>query len=600
LSDRGHPLINGERLEVFLTNTLEPVEPQANLLVPAISAEVRAAQKVKDRKILVITGNPPYSGISRNMGKAAQALIERYKYVDGKHFGERKHWLQDDYVKFIAFAQKKMDAADEGIIGVITNHSWLDNQTFRGMRQSLMSSFEQIYLFDLHGSAKKPELPPSGLRDENVFDIEQGVAISIFIKRPGTERVVHHADLWGTRLDKYIELAETSLHQVKWTELFPVSPGYLFRPAAKADSSYQRCQSVMQIFPVRSTGVQTSRDQLVIGDTREELSSRMDEFVNVAIPDDAFRRNYFREHRTGRYARGDTRGWNLSEARKWAKDHTDELKSSIRPISYRPFDTRFFVSHHHMIDWPRQEVMQHLEKSNVALLVPRQLAGEGFRHAFVSELPTEMCVISSKTKEQNYVFPLWLLGDVGAEHENFSTDFRNFVDSRFEHHYGPEEILGYIYAVLYAPTYRLRYAEFLRTEFPRILFPTKSVDFDALSELGWELIQVHLLRDLPRAGLAQYYGKGDHEVEVVRYSQAEQAVWINKDQCFKPVPEDVWNFHIGGYQVLDKYLKSRKGRTLTLDEIDHVAKVADSLAFTIAQMKRIDTAYIAAFPAVDS
>jgi predicted helicase len=154
LADKGHPLIRNERLQVFLTNTLEPIEPEANFLLPAISAEVKAAQKVKEQPILVITGNPPYSGISRNMGACAQELIERYKYVDGQHLGERKHWLQDDYVKFIAFAQKKMDEVEEGIVGVITNHSWLDKSTFRGMRQSLMRSFEQIYVLDLHGSAK--------------------------------------------------------------------------------------------------------------------------------------------------------------------------------------------------------------------------------------------------------------------------------------------------------------------------------------------------------------------------------------------------------------------------------------------------------------
>jgi predicted helicase len=175
------------------------------------------------------------------------------------------------------------------------------------------------------------------------------------------------------------------------------------------------------------------------------------------------------------------------------------------------------------------------------------------------------------------------------------------LDSKYDHHYSAEEIVGYIYSVLYAPTYRSRYAEFLRSEYPRIPFPEGSDRFDALSELGWELVQAHLLRDdFPRAGLAQYHGKGDHTVEAIRYSQVEQAVWINKEQCFKPVPEEVWNFHIVGYQVLDKYLKSRKGRKLTLDEIDHVAKVADSLAFTITQMKRIDAAYIAAFPVVDN
>jgi predicted helicase len=183
--------------------------------------------------------------------------------------------------------------------------------------------------------------------------------------------------------------------------------------------------------------------------------------------------------------------------------------------------------------------------------------------------------------------------------ENLSSDFRAFLDARYEHHYAPEEIFGYIYAVLHAPTYRARYAEFLRIDFPRVPFPEAADDFEALSELGWALVQAHLLRELPRRGLAAYHGKGDHTVEAVRHSPQEQAVHINKTQCFRPVPAEVWAFHIGGYRVLDKYLKSRKGRTLSLDEIDHVGRIADSLAFTIEQMAAIDAAYRAAFKTGD-
>ncbi|HUG81424.1 MAG TPA: type ISP restriction/modification enzyme [Bryobacterales bacterium] len=187
-----------------------------------------------------------------------------------------------------------------------------------------------------------------------------------------------------------------------------------------------------------------------------------------------------------------------------------------------------------------------------------------------------------------------------SQTENISTAFRDFIDAYYEYHYTPEEILGYIYAVLHAPTYRERYSEFLRSDFPRVPFPESAENFEALSELGWELVQAHLLRELPRNGLANYHGKGDHTVEAMRYSPDEEAVWINKTQCFRPVPRDVWEFRIGGYPVLDKYLKSRKGRTLTLDEITHVASVADSLAFTIAQMARIDKVYRAAFPDGDN
>ena len=207
----------------------------------------------------------------------------------------------------------------------------------------------------------------------------------------------------------------------------------------------------------------------------------------------------------------------------------------------------------------------------------------------------EKILLSSKTSNNAFVFPLYTQN---GEHkiENFSLDFRTFIDLRYEHHYTPEEVLGYIYALLHAPTYRTRYAEFLRIDFPRVPFPESADDFETLAGLGWALIQAHLLRELPRAGLAAYHGRGDHRVEAVRYAPAEQAIGINKTQSFRPVPQAVWGFHIGGYQVLDKYLKSRKGRLLSLDEINHFGAIADSLAFTIDQMARIDDAYRSAFP----
>jgi len=236
-------------------------------------------------------------------------------------------------------------------------------------------------------------------------------------------------------------------------------------------------------------------------------------------------------------------------------------------------------------------------RRNVALVSVRQLANLPFDHVFVSDDISDQHYLSTRTKEGGVVFPL-LLGvhdERSSAVENLSPNFRAFLGDRYEHHYTPEEILGYIYAVLHSPTYRTRYAEFLRSDFPRVPFPESTEDFEALSDLGWALVQAHLLRELPRRGLATYHGKGDHTVEAVRYSPADQSIAINKTQFFKPMPQAVWQFHIGGYQVLDKYLKSRKGRVLSLDEINHIGAIADSLAFTIEQMARIDEAYKAAF-----
>ena len=203
LKDENHPLRGSERLQVLLTNTLEPIEPQKNFLLPAVTAEVEAAQKVKEQPILVITGNPPYSAYSKIKGEWITRKIEDYKYVDGVHFGERKHWLQDDYVKFIRFAQSKMDEVAEGIVAVITNHAWIYNPTFKGMRQSLLRSFQQIYLIDLHGSSKPKETAPPGFQNENVFDIMKGIAIALFVKKPDLEPGIWFGDVWGRRLEKY-------------------------------------------------------------------------------------------------------------------------------------------------------------------------------------------------------------------------------------------------------------------------------------------------------------------------------------------------------------------------------------------------------------
>jgi predicted helicase len=240
---------------------------------------------------------------------------------------------------------------------------------------------------------------------------------------------------------------------------------------------------------------------------------------------------------------------------------------------------------------PRNDVMKHFRRGTIGIDVCRFVVGSWCHVMAICDLVDDSFV-SNRTKERGYAFPLYT-----ESGENLSVAFRSFIDSRYEgHHYGAEEILGYIYAVLHAPTYRRRYAEFLRIDFPRIPFTDKREDFETLSRLGSELIEAHLLKDFPRRGLADYHGRGDNRVEKPRYVEAEQRVFINDKQSFAPVPKEVWDFHIGGYQVLDKYLKSRKGRTLSLDEINHVAAVADVLAFTIEQMEKIDGAWRQAFP----
>lgn len=597
LSDTGHPLKTDERLQVFLTNTLEPIEPQANFLLPAISAEVQAAQAVKEQPILVITGNPPYSGQSKNKGAWITAKIEDYKYVDGVHFGERKHWLQDDYVKFIRFAQSKMDEVKQGIVAVITNHAWIYNPTFRGMRRSLMNSFQQIHIVDLHGSSKPRETPPKGLANENVFDIMKGVAITLFVKQPELPSGVWFGDVWGRRLQKYEICAESDYENLALEPINPHSPFYFFSPHTAADTSgWDEYQPLDKIFSTQSAGMLTARDSLNIAFDRDELLSRLGVFARLDAD------NARSKFRLG----PDRRDWKVELAQKDVRGSklNDKL---FRHVAYRPFDERIVLytgQSKGLIGQPGKPLAEAIDASGVGLGTVRRVEEGEFRHAFAYSLLPDGHSVSSK--ETTHVFPLYVLEEQRGSAtknrvENISLGFRDFIDSTYgDHHYTPEEILGYIYAVLHTPTYRTRYAEFLRNDFPRIPFPRGEAEFEQLSELGWELVQAHLLRELPRQGLARYPIKGDHTVEAVRYSPQEEAIWINKAQFFKPVPQTVWDFHVGGYQVLDKYLKSRKGRKLTLDEINHVAAVADSLAFTIEQMAKIDEVYKMAFPTGDN
>ena len=593
LKDKGHPLSDEERLQVFLTNTLEPVEPQRNFLMPALSAEVEAAQRVKDKPVLVITGNPPYSGHSKNKGAWISAQIDAYRFTvetddNGKEFrkplGERNpKWLNDDYVKFIRFAQDKMDRVEEGVVGIITNHSWLDNPTFRGMRQSLMRTFDQIYVLDLHGNAKKKEAAPDGSKDENVFDIEQGVAISLFVKRLGLERGVWRGDLWGKRLEKYRAAAEGDLSSIGFDRIAPVSGAYLFtRQDAETRTQYETGRSLTEIFPVNVLGFQTHRDAFAISFTKAEMEAKLHDLADVQKSDSDLQKAYGIKS---------NRDWSLASSRASVREEMPALSE----VAYRPFDSRWSEFGKITMDYPRRELLDHVDGAqNLTLLVPRQIGTPVWQHVMIADRPAESCLISSDTKSQNQVLPLWLSG----RRENLSADFRGFLDARYDHHYSPEEILGYIYAVLHAPTYRARYAEFLRIDFPRIPFAVTKARFDVLSDLGWDLVQAHLLREVPAAEprLGVYHGKGDHTVEAVRYSPEEAAIWINETQNFAPVPQAVWDFQIGGYQVLDKYLKSRKGRTLSLDEQTHVGDVAESLAFTVDQVAKIDVVYRAAFP----
>lgn len=379
LKDSGYKFGSDQRLGIYLTNTLEEGFKKAEQLAgfnEYIVEEANAAAEIKKEKIMVVLGNPPYSGISANASvrsvtdlktnKTKQELtwigklIEDYKVIDGQPLNERKHWLQDDYVKFIRFGQWRIKETGNGILAFITNHGYIDNPTFRGMRQSLMNTFTDIYILNLHGNAKKKEVTPDGGKDENVFDIQQGVAIGILVKEAGKEPSgkIHYADLWGLREGKYQTLLETNIDHTEWTEIAPTSPFYFFNPFEdKLRPEYEQGWKVTDIFPTNCTGIVTARDSIVIDFDSQTLTKRIADFADPSLSDDDLRHKYFGNKQEGKYLPGDTRGWKLPDARKKLKSEQN-LSPFIKRFLYRPFDTRFLYYTGYMVDWPRPEVMR--------------------------------------------------------------------------------------------------------------------------------------------------------------------------------------------------------------------------------------------------
>jgi len=608
LEELGYQLTPEERCKFYLTNTLE-MEELAEAKLPGLSSLAKESHKAgkvkKDTPILVILGNPPYSGHSANKGPWIRGLIEDYKKVDDKPLGERNpKWLQDDYVKFIRFAEWKIAQSGEGMVGMITNHSYLDNPTFRGMRQHLMNTFDEIYVLNLHGNTLKKERCPDGSKDENVFDIRQGVAIAFFIKRSVGARPrrsaprVFHAERFGVREAKYEWLEANDWRTTDWQKLRPRSEFYLYVSRdEEALEHYDKFVKVTDIFPVNNVGIVTSRDRFVFDFDKKTLERRIRTFLDPSLPDELVRESFKLK---------DTHSWNMAEKRKLVQqDETWEKK--IIPCLYRPFDVRWMFYHHDAIDRGREEVMRHmLVGGNTALVVPRRVEHVGsWQHAFATKHASEHVAVSLKTID--YYFPLYLyLGtdpedlfndqDPGDRQLNLNPGLSAALSGAFGEEPAPEDIFHYLYAVLYAPSYREKYAEFLRIDFPRIPF-TKDVDlFQKLAALGERLVDLHLLRsselDPP---IARFQGEGDTKVQTgkkgLRYDAETQRVHINEEQFFEGVSPQVWEYPIGGYQVCHKWLKDRKERRLTLEEIKTYCRIATALEKTIQIQAEIDTLY---------
>jgi len=658
LADSGFHFGGHERVNIYLTNTLEdPEHGQQDMFIRnEMVREAEAARRVKrERPILVVLGNPPYSGHSENpsemlvngnggKGKKVKTfignLIQDYFYVDGQPLGERNpKWLQDDYVKFLRWAQWRIDRTGQGVLAMITNHGYLDNPTFRGMRQRLMQSFDLIYVLDLHGNDRKKERVPEDVQqaqgigpgDKNVFDIQQGVTICVMVKLPVALKEsarVFHADLWGLRPHKYAWLNQAadsgdSLKATAWQELDPRAPAYLFVPQDdELREEYEAGWSITRLVKQHSVGLATGHDKEVI----------------------AFKR---------------------SDALGLAQDLNVD-SSRVKEILYRPFDLRFIVYDKSCVTRPREQLLNHLlVGENAAIITSRLTKGEMFNHVQASSWLAEVICMSPKTSNNGFVFPYYLYpissadprtDAPGGRRPNLSPEFiaacekawkLKFVSNGvgdLKATFGPEDVFHYMYAVFHSPEYRRRYAEFLKRDFPRLPIltvgrasvpataktaardgrPTGMKLLRELCALGAKLTQIHLMNpsavDTAKFKLPGYpvsptpaappakgallasgqtdmnlhSGGGGDIVEKVEYKPPTDKlagrVWINKFQYFEGVTPEVWDFRVGGYQPCEKWLKDRKGRKLSDDDKDHYRLIVAILAQTRALMQEIDAA----------
>ena len=600
-----------ERLRIYLTNTLEqPDEMQPSIpFAGFISDEANEALSVKrDEPILVILGNPPYPRDSANPSRVGGhltfigELIEDYKKVDGEPLGERNSkTLQADYVKFIRWAQWRIDKNGEGVISYIVNNSFLDGPMFRGMRKNLLDSFNTIYLLNLHGSNRRTEAVPTAQSDENVFDISQGVCILLCVKERDnhTPAKIYYADLWGSREEKYNTLSETNVQSTVRTdrnELQPTSPNYLFVPqAADYSVEYENGWKITSIFDVGSVGIATGRDRFTIHRTAEGIRETVTDFVLLSV--DEARERY-------RLPR-DTRDWRVHFAQADLRNYPDS-EQHIKPILYRPFDTRwtYYTGRSRGFHCtPRDAVMSHLLTENLALSVCRVVKSPVWQHALITNQITDKSYISNRTSESTYVFPLYLypnpeeLGLAIERSLNIKSTFLTALSETLElpqttpfnlpEGVSPEDILAYIYAILYSPTYRQRYYDFLKYDFPRIPLPQDIDQFRTLATLGQCLMDWHLLKDVQIPPRHRFEGEGDGVVEKARYSDGR--VWINPTQYFTDVPEEVWEYEIGAYQVCEKWLKDRKGEVLRHEDVRQYRAILVAVAETLAVMTEIDS-----------
>ena len=574
-----------DRLGIYLTNTLEEGVPlQRDLfsfgLAEAVSEESRLAAQVKsEHPVMVVMGNPPYSGESSNKTKFAEKLVDKYRVeLGGKQRLQEANykWLGDDYVKFIAFAEDLILKNGEGVLAMITNNGYLQNPTFRGMRWKLTQTFDKIFIVDLHGSAKKREVAPDGSRDENVFDIRLGVAIIVAVKtRSGPKSSeVFHADLFGTRSQKF----ETLNHDVKWVKIKPDPQLLLFSNQDNQwQDDYNTGVKLSELFTLYSTGILTKNDEVAIAFSAPEMWSNVNDFYQ--LDESQLREKYGIKKDS----------WEWAVKRAMSDVRANYSKERIVSVTYRPFDQRFCYytgTSRGFISRSQKKVMSNLmSKENIVLVSGRQGQAVGsmsWNLIFIADDITDLNIFR---RGGGTAFPLYVYHDDGSRSINFKKAGLTALVKNLKVESSELGIADYVYAILHSLSYREKYQEFLKSDFPRIPIPSQE-DFDRLVPLGRELRELHLMRSPVMDDFQTSFPvAGDCLVEKVSY--ADEKVWINKTQYFGNVPELAWNFYIGGYQPAQKWLKDRKGRQLNDSDLVHYQRIIKILLETDRIMKEI-------------
>jgi len=622
LGETGYKPKRQGRFRIFLTNSLEEVHPDTGTLFTTwLSNEATEANLIKrDTPVMVILGNPPYSGESANKGEWINRLMEDYKKEPGgkqKLKEKNSKWINDDYVKFLRYGQYFVEKNREGILAFVNPHGFLDNPTFRGMRWNLLKAYDKIYVIDLHGNSKKREVCPDGSPDINVFDIQQGVSINLFVKT-GKKKAsqlgkVFHYDLYGKREYKYDFLRQNSMEQVDFKDLPNVKPNYFFvQKNFKLQKQYDKGFLISKLFSIHGTGIVTKRDNLCIGDNERYCYNAAKDILNLE------KEIFYKKYKLPE----DVRDWRYEWAVKDIKDHKLDI-NHVKKINYRPFDIRhtYYTGRSRgFMGWPVAKVMRHfLNGENVGLALCKQFkTGNQYVHSFITEQIIESSYVSNRTSEITSAFPLYLypeetgqqiLADNKERNPNLSDKIVQQIAKSIgltftpekedkKNTFAPMDILDYIYAVLHSPAYREKYKAFLKIDFPRVPYPRDQKTFRQIVKLGGELRTIHLLEN-PKVGqfVTSYPKDGDNVItrkivkkdfEITDRKKQLGRVWISDEQYFGNVPETAWEFHIGGYQPAQKWLKDRKGCELSSDDIPHYQKIIVALSETGKLMRKID------------